>query len=132
MPEKKKILIVDDVQLNISILAELLKDKYNTCYALNGIDALEVVASQAIDMVLLDLEMPGMDGLEVCAKLKADPEKCEIPIIFVTGADDVKKKAKAMDLGAADYLPKPVDPPIIKRQIQEIFFQEQQRKMIIS
>lgn len=112
-PSEKTVLIVDDAPENITILAGLLHE-FNIKVATNGEKALQIVSSGArIDLILLDVIMPGINGFDVAAKLKQDPATVKIPIIFVTGEKDVKSFIKGFDLGAEDYIQKPFDPKVI-------------------
>lgn len=120
MNESKQcnILIVDDTEENIDILSDLLGDDYDVSVAMNGKDALSYVAENIPDMILLDIMMPEMDGYEVCKKLKADPATNDIPIIFVTAMNDVVDETKGLDLGAIDYITKPISPSIVKSRVK--------------
>lgn len=103
-----KILVVDDNPRNIQVLASLLSDKsYDVEYALNGPDALQLVASENFDLILLDIMMPEMDGFEVCKRIKKDVKKREIPIIFLTAKTDIESIQKAFKTGGVDYISKP-------------------------
>ncbi|MFK5855079.1 MAG: hybrid sensor histidine kinase/response regulator [Bacteroidota bacterium] len=103
-----KILVVDDNVKNIQVLASLLTDKnYDIEYALNGPDALQLVASENFDLILLDIMMPEMDGFEVCRRIKKDENKREIPIIFLTAKTDIESIQKAFKTGGVDYVNKP-------------------------
>ena len=104
---KKTILIVDDTKLNIEILLELLGDKYNVIPALSGERALKIILKREIDLVLLDIMMPNMDGYEVCAKIKNTKLVKDIPIIFITAKVDEESIEKAYDVGGIDYIRKP-------------------------
>jgi putative two-component system response regulator len=109
----KTILIVDDAPENIAILGELLNE-FNIKVATNGEKALKVVSSGAIiDLILLDIIMPVMNGFEVAEKLKINPSTSAIPIVFVTGEKDIKSFVKGFELGAEDYIQKPFDPNVI-------------------
>jgi len=109
--EKQKILIVDDTPENIQVLMETLKDRYKIVAAINGQKALQMAATDPVpDIILLDIMMPGIDGFEVCRRLKNDPETENIPIIFLSALDDTKDKVKGLDLGAVDYISKPFQP----------------------
>lgn len=102
------ILIVDDVIDNIQVAMNILKeDGYNFSYAKSGEDALELVKEQQIDLILLDIMMPGLDGYEVAHQLKNDPRTMDIPIIFVTAKTDVDSLEKAFKNGGVDYITKP-------------------------
>lgn len=111
---KQTILIVDDTPDNIMLLSRLLKDKYNTKVATNGTTALQIATSAAdIDLILLDVMMPDVDGYETCRQLKADPKTADIPVIFLTAKGLVEDEAMGLTMGAVDYLTKPISPPIL-------------------
>ena len=109
--KKNKVLIVDDTPENIQVLMETLKDQYAIVAAINGEKALKMaVAEPRPDLILLDIMMPGMDGFEVCSRLKADPETRDIPVIFLSALDDTANKVKGFATGAVDYISKPFQP----------------------
>lgn len=108
---KFKILIVDDNPGNIQILSGILAPLYETYFATSGPQCLELVIRQQIDLILLDVVMPGMDGFELCQRLKESPLTREIPVIFVTAMMAVEDQARGFELGAVDYIVKPVSPP---------------------
>jgi putative two-component system response regulator len=108
------ILIVDDTPDNIMLLSRLLKDRYNTKVANNGSTALQIAAaSPSLDLILLDVMMPGLDGYETCRQLKANPATADIPVIFLTAKNQVEDEAMGLSLGAVDYIAKPISPPIL-------------------
>lgn len=103
-----KILIVDDIPDNITIISNLLFDKKNEIFtARNGNQALKIAAVRNLDLILLDIAMPEMDGYEVCEKLKADPKTKDIPVIFLTAKVQPEDIVQGFDLGAVDYITKP-------------------------
>jgi DNA-binding response OmpR family regulator len=102
----QKILIVDDIPANIKILLNTLSD-YEILVAINGAGALEIVASEIPDLILLDIMMPGMNGYDVCQHLKANEQTREIPIIFISALNDELDKVKAFSIGGVDYITKP-------------------------
>jgi putative two-component system response regulator len=117
--EKKTILVVDDTPDNLSLMSGLLKDDYKVKVANNGEKALKIAAgSPQPDLILLDIMMPGMDGYEVCQHLKADPATRDIPVIFLTAKVEVEDEKKGLELGAVDYLTKPVSPPIVLARVR--------------
>jgi diguanylate cyclase (GGDEF)-like protein len=117
--DKKTILIVDDLRTNALALASILKTDWNIKTALDGATALQMAASDpAPDIILLDIKMPGMDGYEVCRRLKSSPETRDIPIIFITSMEAEKEEARGLELGAADYIVKPANAPIIKARVR--------------
>lgn len=108
---KPKVLIVDDTPENIQVLMGTLKDQYAIVAAINGEKALRMaVADPGPDLILLDIMMPGMDGFEVCSRLKADPATRDIPVIFLSALDDTANKVKGFASGAVDYISKPFQP----------------------
>ena len=114
-----KILIVDDTRENIDVIMNVLKKDYKIIAALNGEKALNLVNSKnPPDLILLDVMMPGINGYEVCKRMKGSEKTKDIPIIFVTAMGEVKDEAKGLELGAVDYLTKPVSPPIVKARIK--------------
>ncbi len=105
---KKNILVVDDTPDNLRLLSAMLTAQgFEVRKALNGKMALTACQIVLPDVILLDINMPGMDGYQVCQQLKADDRTCEIPVIFISALDDVVDKAKAFDVGGVDYIAKP-------------------------
>ncbi|BAY79820.1 response regulator receiver sensor signal transduction histidine kinase (plasmid) [Nostoc linckia NIES-25] len=105
---KKNILVVDDTPDNLRLLSAMLTAQgFEVRKALNGKMALTACQMVLPDVILLDINMPGMDGYQVCQQLKADDRTCEIPVIFISALDDVLDKAKAFDVGGVDYIAKP-------------------------
>ena len=113
------ILVVDDVPTNISILVELLHSKHTIQIATSGEKALLLASNDSPpDLILLDVAMPGMDGFEVCAKLKESDKTRRIPVIFVTAMDDHVSEEKGFKLGAVDYIRKPFKPALVKARVR--------------
>jgi len=104
-----KILIVDDVPANLDVIYKSLRsESYQVLAAINGKTALEVVAQEHPDLILLDVLMPDLDGYEVCRRLKADPELQDIPIIFISAQDESDGASRAFQVGGSDYITKPI------------------------
>ena len=104
-----RILVVDDIPANVKLLeARLQAEYFQVVTALNGPDALAICAEGGIDLILLDIMMPGMDGFEVCAKLKANPSTAHIPVVIVTALDQPADRIRGLEAGADDFLTKPV------------------------
>ena len=103
----KTLLIVDDMETNVETLMGLLEDQYDIIATLDGNEALEIVREEHVDMILLDIMMPGIDGFEVCRRLKADERTAKIPIIFITAKTDEDSIEEAYLLGGVDYITKP-------------------------
>ena len=119
MDKIQKILVVDDERLNINVLVELLKPSYKMMAAINGQQAIKAANSNSPpDLILLDIMMPEMDGYEVCKQLKNDPKTKDIPIIFVTAMGQEENETKGLELGAADYLRKPISPAIVEARVK--------------
>jgi len=117
--EKRTVLIVDDTAENLTLMHSLLTDHYRTRIANNGERALKAAATEPIpDLVLLDIMMPGMDGYEVCRRLKADPVTRLIPVIFLTAKTEVEDEQAGFDVGAVDYITKPISPPIVMARVK--------------
>jgi len=127
---KKTILIVDDTKLNIEILLELLGDKYNVIPALNGEKALKIIFKREVDLILLDIMMPNMDGYEVCEKIKNNISTKYIPVIFITAKVDDDSIEKAYDVGGVDYITKPFSPREVLSRISAHLALSQQRNML--
>jgi len=116
---KPLVLIVDDAPENITLMNGLLKEAYGIRVATNGERALVAAAQEPRpDLVLLDVMMPGMDGYEVCRRLKADRRTRNIPVIFLTTKADVEDEQKGFDAGGVDYVTKPISPPIVIARVQ--------------
>ncbi len=112
------ILIVDDMQENLMLLSEILKSKYQIKIAKDGQKALDIVDEGGIDLILLDIVMPKLDGYEVCQALQANPETKHIPIIFVTANTSVEDEKKGFEVGAVDYINKPFSAVTVKARVK--------------
>ncbi len=118
MDRSHSILVVDDIPINLSVIAEILAPHYSVKVAKNGARALEIVnASTPPDLILLDVEMPGIDGFEICRELKSRIETREIPVIFLTAKFSADDEAQGFFAGAADYICKPVNPPLLLARV---------------
>jgi len=113
-----KVLLVDDTKTNIDVLIQALRHDYKLGVALNGFKAIEYARTQKPDLILLDILMPGIDGFEVCGKLKADEATSQIPIIFITAMDSPDHKTKGFEIGAVDYITKPFDSTEVKARVK--------------
>ncbi|MGO8864866.1 MAG: diguanylate cyclase domain-containing protein [Alphaproteobacteria bacterium] len=112
------ILIVDDDLGSIHMLDAMLADLGRILFATNGPEALELVRATPPDLVLLDAEMPGMSGFDVCAAMQGDPILSEVPIIFVTGFSEREYETRALDAGAVDFILKPFNSPVVRRRVK--------------
>ncbi len=116
--KKPTILVVDDTPDNIVLLSSFLREEYRVQAAIDGPKALEIAFSgEAPDIVLLDIVMAGMDGYEVCRRLKADARTAEVPVIFLTAKSDVEDERRGFELGAVDFIIRPISPHIVKARV---------------
>jgi diguanylate cyclase (GGDEF)-like protein len=128
--DRATLLIIDDQPSSLHALAQTLKQEYTLLIASNGHDALDVARNRQPDLILLDVVMPDMSGLEVCRTLKSDPELCDIPVIFVTAKDEAEDEAAGLDIGAIDYIGKPFNPPIVRARVRNHLELKQQRDLL--
>jgi len=116
---KPAILIVDDKPVNIQSVSNQLKEDYRILVATSGAKALEIATgNNPPDLILPDIQMPEMDGYEVCTRLKADTRTLTIPVIFVNAKDSAEDEEKGLSLGAADYISKPYKPQIVRARVK--------------
>jgi sigma-B regulation protein RsbU (phosphoserine phosphatase) len=115
-----RVLIVDDAKANLDILVEGLKGDHKLSLALNGETALQAAARTPPDLVLLDIMMPGMDGYEVCRRMREMPETAEVPIMFLSSLEEVKDKTRGFEVGANDYLTKPFEMLEVKARVRSL------------
>src|SRR5215467_1994666 len=115
-----RVLLVDDAKPNLDILVEGLKFDYKLSLALNGETALQVAARTPPDLVLLDIVMPGMDGYEVCRRMRQMPETAEVPIMFLSSLEEIQNKTLGFEAGANDYLTKPFDMLDVKARVRSL------------
>jgi diguanylate cyclase (GGDEF)-like protein len=118
LPQKATILVVDDNPLNIRVLNGVLSEEHEVLFATNGPDALNIARNRKPDLILLDIMMPGMDGYEVCKRLKADPVTAPIPVVFITALNQSEDEVRGLECGAIDYITKPVIPPVVKVRVK--------------
>ena len=111
------LLVVDDVETNIDMLLETLSEDYVVRVATDGADAIDSVKKARPDLILLDVVMPGMDGFEVCRRLKDDPTTHSIPVIFITALDEIMDKVKGFSVGGVDYVTKPFQPEEVRARV---------------
>jgi sigma-B regulation protein RsbU (phosphoserine phosphatase) len=115
-----RVLLVDDARANLDILVEGLKADHKLSVATNGETALQVAARTPPDLVLLDIVMPGMDGYEVCRRLRETPQTAEVPIMFLSSLEDVQNKTRGFEAGANDYLTKPFEMLEVKARVRSL------------
>lgn len=117
---KPSILIVDDVPENIRILRSELSTRYQIYFATSAEEALTRAAENPIDLILMDIILPGMDGYEACRQLQSNPKTAEIPLIFITSKDQETDETLGLALGAADYITKPFSLPVVRSRVDAI------------
>ena len=115
---RPRLLIVDDQPANIRALHEVFADECDVFMATKGVDALEFCAAMPPDLVLLDIVMPGMDGLEVCRQLKINPLTVDVPVVFVTSLDDPREENACWEAGAVDFITKPINAQTTRNRVR--------------
>src|SRR6202012_5947144 len=116
-----RVLVVDDILSNVKLLeAKLSAEYFEVLTAFNGEQALARVAAELPDIVLLDVMMPGMDGFEVCRRIKADPRSAHIPVVMVTALDQPSDRVAGLEAGADDFLTKPVDDAALFARVRSL------------
>ena len=116
--QRPRLLLVDDEPTNLQVLRHVLQADYRLLFATDGARALQVAREQRPDLVLLDIMMPNMDGYAVCCALKADAATASIPVIFITALNDSQDETAGFDVGAVDYITKPVSPPVVRARVR--------------
>src|SRR6187431_2662750 len=115
-----RVLLVDDAKANLDILVEGLKSDHKLSLALNGETALQIAARMPPDLVLLDIMMPGLDGYEVCRRLRADEATRDLPVMFLSALEDVTDKTRGFEVGGNDYLTKPFEILEVKARVRSL------------
>lgn len=123
---KPKLLVVDDQPINIQVIYQIFGADFQVFMATSGEQALVMCKKNLPDLVLLDVVMPDMDGFQVCAQLKANPETQEIPVIFLTALNDSEQETYGLELGAVDFISKPVNPAVVKARVKTHLILKQQ------
>lgn len=116
--QKPKILIADDEQLFVKLMEATLKDEYDLMFAFNSDEALDMAKTESPDLILLDVVMAPESGFDVCYTLKNERRTRDIPILFITSSTTMKDEVRGLELGAVDYITKPVNPPIVKARVR--------------
>lgn len=115
---RPRLLLVDDEPTNLQVLRHLLQTDYRLLFATDGTRALEIARQQHPDLILLDVMMPQLDGHGVCRALKQDPCTATIPIIFITALTDHDDEARGLEMGAVDYIIKPISGPVVRARVR--------------
>jgi putative two-component system response regulator len=125
---RQKILVVDDEPANLNLMRQILKNNYDLAFAKSGEDAISNMDKQIPDLILLDVMMPGMDGYEVCERIKADPRLSHVPVIFCTAMSEEGDEIRGFKVGASDYVTKPVRPAVVLARVEtHLTLADQQR-----
>jgi PleD family two-component response regulator len=115
--DRAGLLIVDDDPFTFALLEDTFESTYHVLRATNGLAALDIAAELKPDLILLDVVMPVMGGYEVCRRLKQDAQTRNIPVMFITGLGDLEAETKGLELGAVDYITKPLNPAAVKARV---------------
>jgi putative two-component system response regulator len=119
VPSKRPtVLVVDDEPFNLSLMDGLLNKDYTVQKASNGPEALKLAVAEPPDLILVDVMMPGMDGFEVCRKLKDNATTMHVPVIFITAKNEIKDEELGFAVGAADFIHKPISAPIVAARVR--------------
>jgi two-component system cell cycle response regulator len=115
------VLLVDDLDANVKLLeAKLLSEYYTVVTATNGVNALKALAENKIDIVLLDVMMPEMDGFETCTRIKSNPDTTHIPVVMVTALSDIEDRVKGLEAGADEFLTKPINDTALFARVKSL------------
>jgi diguanylate cyclase (GGDEF)-like protein len=125
-----QVLVVDDIRVNTSILKKILSKEYQVDCVGDGETALKHAMENHVDLILLDIDMPGIDGYEVCKRLKADEQTQNIPIIFITSREDEQDESKGFEFGAVDYITKPFKKAIVLARVRNHLTMKMQRDLL--
>ncbi|WP_420466488.1 diguanylate cyclase [Panacagrimonas sp.] len=127
---RPRLLVVDDQSVNIRVMHLIFQAEAEVLMATSGKQALDVAAREQPDLILLDIMMPDLDGLEVCRRLKATPDLADTPVIFVTGQSTAEEETTALDVGAVDFIAKPVNPAVVRARVRtHLQLREQSRRL---
>lgn len=129
---RPRLMVVDDQPLNIQVLYEIFNQDHEVFFATSGQQAIEMIRGKLPDLILLDVIMPGMGGIEVCRLLKSDPETQDIPIIFVTAQDSPEDETAGLAAGAVDFITKPVNPAVVRARVHTHLILKAQTEMLRS
>ncbi|MDF3031651.1 MAG: two-component system response regulator [Moraxellaceae bacterium] len=117
--DKPHVLLVDDEPANLQLLRTILSEEYRLSFARSADEALELVAQEAPDLILLDVVMPQRSGYYVCRQLKANPATSAIPVIFVSALTEAADQRTGFSMGAVGYLTKPINPALVREQVRD-------------
>ncbi len=124
------ILVIDDSVSNIRVLSALLQDKGEVLFATSGPEGIEIARLRRPHLILLDVEMPEMDGYEVCRRLKADPNTVDCAVVFITAHTSPEYEVRALEAGAVDFIGKPFNPPVVRARVHTQLTMRLQAEML--
>jgi DNA-binding response OmpR family regulator len=124
------ILVVDDDPINVQTLVGALENKYDCLSALDGHDAISQLKNHKVDLIFLDVMMPGLSGYDVCQIIKSDKLLADIPVVFITALDTDEGSLRGLELGAIDYLTKPVNLDLLKLRVRNHLALKEQRDLL--
>src|SRR6201991_554614 len=124
------VLVVDDTVSSLDLVKTMLAHEHRVLTANDAVAAMRIAIQEEPDLILLDIRMPGTDGYQLCRILKADPVTREIPVVFVTAMDEEREEAKGLELGAIDYITKPLSPPILRARVRNHIDLKRQRDQL--
>lgn len=116
--QRPQLLVVDDEPVNLQVLRQVLQDDYRLLFARDGLKALELAERERPELILLDVMMPGMTGYEVCERLKSSAATAAIPVIFVSALSDAQDETRGFEVGAVDYITKPLSAPVVRARVR--------------
>ena len=128
--KKDQILVVDDSRFNLKVMEGILQGEYQVATARSGQECLDYIEQYGADLIFLDIVMKGMDGYEVCQRLKENPQTKDIPIVFVSAHEDVENQTRGLELGAIDYITRPVVPALVKAKAKNYLVLKKHYEMI--
>ncbi len=131
MDKRFRILAVDDEYINTQVIKSFLREEYDVLTALSGQEAIDMVKHYMPDLILLDVMMPDINGFDVCKTIKGDERFADIPIIFLTGLDTQDGQLEGLELGAIDYLTKPIKLPLLKIRVRNHIALKEQRDQLV-
>jgi CheY-like chemotaxis protein len=115
--DRSKILVVDDSPQDVRVILDSLSQTYDAFFAMDGPEALRISERECPDLTLLDIYMDGMDGFEICRRLKQIPKIAENPVIFITGSSEEADHVKGLEMGAVDFITKPINTTVLKQRV---------------
>ena len=119
MESKKHVLVVDDSSTNLKCTAAILQDTYKLTMLKSGEQAIDYLKGETADIILMDINMPDLDGYETMRRIKQNPDNADIPIIFLTSDSDRSSEIKGLQMGAMDFIRKPIEPEIMRSRIEK-------------